>query len=328
MRLVIKLLPLAALMAIGLFALSTGPAQRASANVSALTGPAQIDAGDTTKVDLQTTSTDDRGDLTITASSDGTNQPTLSIIVCSGAGTCTGAKQTGTGTGTVVVDTDAIDVNGTFEALTVDFKLSVDCEGEVDTITVTADDEQSAATTGVGAGKSIEIPCSTPGAEISVVLITPPTTLNCNAVTGVVEVLVSDSGGDPVAGASVTLLASAGTIFQGMPVGPTPSNGKVLINYAAPATAGTVTFNASAKIGSGTAVNATSKTTTIAGAACTGAPAPTTAAPAPTTAAPLAAPRTGEAGLAGNGTSWTLLAAIGLLVGSLAGGVAFYRARS
>ena len=145
------------------------------------------------------------------------------------------------------------------------------------------------------------------------------------------QVFVRDDSSAAISGASVTVTISAGTLLQGASpyTAATAADGKLTLNFFPPTTPGTVTVNASAKVGSGTAVNATSKTFTISGAGCSGASTPTTVAPVPTQAtALLTAPRTGDAGLAGNGTSWTLYAALALVVGSLAGAVAVYKARS
>ncbi|HLF72576.1 MAG TPA: hypothetical protein VI759_10540 [Dehalococcoidia bacterium] len=331
-----KLLPLVALLAVGLFALGGAPGStpQVAADIgtvtlggSAVADGATITAADgdssTLRVVMDASPGDGIASVEISSSSPDDGTAEFTFVSCdddSGPAGDDCAVSGGNSSDDITVD-DGPDTNGTSGLTRVDVTVDVSCNEDA-AITVTI--ETTDAPGGAHDTHEFEIDCSLTGGVItSVVTTTSATSFACNSITGTVTVTVKDSGGDPIQGASVNLTATgSGTILETMPQ-TTSAAGTIVFHYYAPATAQSVEFGANAdNDATAAAVAATPKTVAV---TCAAAATATVPLPAPTTATggTVRAPATGDGGLAGdNGANWTIYAALLLTLGGLAGGVA------
>jgi hypothetical protein len=184
---------------------------------------------------------------------------------------------------------------------------------------------ETTGTTNTADTFDFSVACSSTNTVItSVVTTTSAASFACNSITGTVTVTVENTDGDPISGASINLTASGtGTILETMPQ-TTGTAGTIVFHYYSPSTAQSVDFNATADNDATSAAVAATKVTVA--ITCAAASTATVPPPAPTTAAApvVRAPATGDGGLAGgnNSANWTLYASLLLTVGGLVGGVA------
>jgi hypothetical protein len=317
---VIKLLPLAALFALGVFMLSVGSGREAvHADVTSVTAAdTTVNSGDSTEVEIVAEETSSNVTVSVIGLATGTTA-TLRILDC-GTG-CSDEDETGS---TVTVNDDDF-------ASPITVRLTLECTQD-DTVTVGASQNNADASDQVQclAGDLTETPTptktSTPsantptpqptttGSATGLSLVATPNNVSCSNLS-IVAAKLTGQGGSPVSGVLITFSASRGTITSSTT---TDSNGNATASFVAPSTSGAATITASG--GSQT------QTTTI-NVNCTAAPAATTAAPPPAATSTIRAPSTGDAGLARD-DGWRTYVGIALVVGSLLGAVAVVRARA
>ncbi|HEY4685687.1 MAG TPA: hypothetical protein VII57_06530 [Dehalococcoidia bacterium] len=212
-------------------------------------------------------------------------------------------------TASIVSGTDADDENCDIEDTTLNnFELDA---GEVTTVNFVVD-----------CGVATSTPTTTVAAGVTV--SSSFATLACNSFS-VITVTVRDGGGNPLPNVTLNVAASIGSVSPTQVT--TGTGGAATTLYTAPATQG------------GTAtVTATVASTTVSGSTtilinCAATPTATTVPPtatatrAPTTG--LGAPSTGDGGLAdGGGTGWPVYAGFVLTASALIGGVIAFRVRA
>jgi hypothetical protein len=193
---------------------------------------------------------------------------------------------------------------------TVTLNLEIDCGGANLTPTTTVTTTTTTTPTPTVTG--------TVGPASGVTLSASPTSLGCNG-TSIITVQVKDASGNPVAaGTAVALNTTKGTLSPSN--GTTASDGTLFVFLSAPSNAG-----GPADI-TATAGSASGKVTVTIN--CNVAPTNTTA-PPPTvsTGGTISPPNTGDAGLSDNGTSWQTYGGIALVVASVLGALVLVRSR-
>jgi len=136
-----KLVPLAAMFALGLFMFAGGLSPSGvRATVDSIDAPESVAPGDEVTVTIDTE--DDAGDLVITVT--GGDAPEFNDIECSI--TCDSGDIDGEGTDSVTIDTIGLDANGNDTNMTVTLTLLADC-ADGDTLTIEANDVDSGSET-------------------------------------------------------------------------------------------------------------------------------------------------------------------------------------
>src|SRR3990172_6052018 len=316
-----KLLPLAALMALGLLALlRDGPGRPRTASAAFVC--TEGDTG-TLRVDIIDDDTDAR------------------ITVAGAVVKFTPNTQTGTSTENVtdnssednstsvgrITQNNACSTTGsdTYEAELVSLPDALDDCDIIDDTDTGALDADTTTTLDLHVDCS-DVATSTPTTTVAagVTVASSFASLSCNSFS-VITVTVRDGGGNPLPNVTLNVAASIGSVSPTQVT--TGTGGAATTLYTAPATQG------------GTAtVTATVASTTVSGSTtilinCAATPTATTVPPtatatrAPTTG--LGAPSTGDGGLAdGGGTGWPVYAGFVLTASALIGGVIAFRVRA
>ena len=297
-----KLLPLAALFAMGAFMLLSGGTgtQTARADVTNMELDGNV---------LTVESDPNHGDLTITLSSVESDTDTSMEIT-----DCNNCNEEGDDDETqLVVDTDDADYDGFVE-----ITLDISCP-DPDNITITAEDDEGSddVTYECEPSTPTATATSTLGPAATVKVSSSNDNLGCGA-TSIVTITVFDKAGKPVAaGTLVNIVADKGSVSPAS--GQTTADGSVFVFYTAPSNAG-----GTAKI---TAASGSALGETEIDINCNVAP---TQAPPPTTAAggSIQPPNTGDGGLLSDSNSWQTYAGILIILVSVTGTLAVIRPRA
>lgn len=292
-----KLLPLAALFALGAFMLISGGTgtQTARADVTSM----ELD-GDVLTIESDA----GHGDLTITLSSVESDTDTSMEIT-----DCNNCNEEGDDDETeLVIDTDDPDYDEFVE-----ITLDISCP-DSDNITITAEDDEGSDDVTYECEPSATA-TPTVGTAATIVISSSNNNLGCGA-TSIVTITVRSAGGQPVAaGTIVNIVADKGSVSPAS--GVTTADGSVFVFYTAPSNSG---GEATITAASGSALGATNIDIN-----CNNEP---TQAPPPTAAVSgIQPPNTGDGGLKTD-SSWNTYAGIALILSSVIATLAVVRQRA
>lgn len=311
-----KLLPLAAIAALGTFMLLASGSGVRNPTVAS----ANVDCNDTHRLRVQIIDDDTDDPVTVAGSIvrfspdplDGSGNKNI---------TDNGTNDDSSSVGLIEV-TEACEVDATATPgpaqYTITLEDSLDCDTVEDTVTTTLTSNQTVSlhVENCPDVTPTSTATSTAGAARTVVVQTANQALGC-ANTTIITITVRGANGQPVAaGTLVNIQASIGAVSPTS--GQTTADGSVFVFYTAPQNqGGTATITALAGSASGSA------TITInCAAAPTQAPPPTTA---PTTG--IQPPNTGDGGLSG-GSGWQTYAGIAMIVASVIATLVVVRPRA